>query len=162
MATVRLRFAALAALAAALCGGCKNDPPGHHSSVRPSAAGTSPTVRASATPRRLSAVMVSAHSAGGRTEVTYRPATIKHVVDKYTEYNKVIVAGPRATLELSPDVRIVLMVPLYGMEPNPHRVTAAAFVGALAKNRRLLPNIGFEVRVGADGRITSLQQVYAP
>ncbi|MEV0400717.1 hypothetical protein [Actinoallomurus sp. NPDC050550] len=162
MGTVRLRFAALAALAAVLCGGCKDDRPGHHSSARPSATATSPTVRASATPRRLSAVMVSARSAAGRTEVTYRAATIKHVVDKYSEYNKVSVTGPRATLELSPDVRIVLMVPLYGMDPNPHRVTAAAFVGALAKNRGFLPKVAFEVRVGADGRITSLQQVYTP
>jgi hypothetical protein len=160
--TVRLRLAAFVALAAALCGGCKSDRSGHHSSVRPSATGVSPTVRPSVTPRRLSAVMVSAHGAAGRTEVTYRPATIKHVVDKYSEYNKVVVTGPRATLELSPEVRIVLMVPLYGMDPNPKRVTTAAFVAALVKNRRYLPNVGFEVRVGADGRITSLQQVYTP
>ncbi|GAB3957807.1 hypothetical protein GCM10029978_001260 [Actinoallomurus acanthiterrae] len=94
--------------------------------------------------------------------MTYRVATIKHVVDKYTEYNKVIVTGPQATLELSPDVRITLMVPLYGLEAKPTRVTSAAFVAALAKNRRFLPSVGFEVRVGADGRITSLQQVYTP
>ncbi|GAA4632569.1 hypothetical protein GCM10023196_066500 [Actinoallomurus vinaceus] len=162
MRTVRLRFAAFAALTAALCSGCKSDPPDHHSAARPSVTATSPTVRPSVTPHRLSAVLVSARSAAGRTEVTYRPARIKHVRDQYSEYNKVIVTGPQATLELSPDVRIVLMVPLHGMDPNPDRVSTAVFVAALAKNRSYLPNIGFEVQVGADGRVASLQQVYTP
>lgn len=94
MRTAHVRFAALAALTAALCTGCKNDQPAAHSTQRPAGTVTTP----GATPR-------------------------------------VTVAEP---------------------------VTRDAFVAALAKQRRFLPDIGFEMRVGADGQIAYLKQIYRP
>lgn len=176
MRVIRLRFAAFATLATlvgVLCGGCDHNRPDHHSAVGPSATRTSPMASASATrsspaasrsthPRRLTGVMVSADSTAGRARVTYRPVKVSHVVDQYTEYLKIAVIGPQATLELRPDARILLRTPLYGKDAVASSVTTATFVAALARNRSQLPRIGFQMRTGADGRITYLEQIYQP
>ncbi|MCO5986464.1 hypothetical protein NE235_10140 [Actinoallomurus spadix] len=109
-------------------------------------------------PKSFTGVMVRAEG----TRVTYRPAKVKHVVDEYSEFIRVAVTGPQATLELSPDARILLRVPLAGDDPAAKSVTPATFAAALARNRDQLPRIGFTVRVGADGRITYLEQIYQP
>ncbi|MEV5751033.1 hypothetical protein AB0L00_24695 [Actinoallomurus sp. NPDC052308] len=83
-------------------------------------------------------------------------------MDDYSEYLKVTVTGPQTTLELRPDARILLRVPLHGLDPTADSVTPAAFVAALARNKSQLPGIGFQIRVGADGRITYLEQIYQP
>ncbi|MCO5995030.1 hypothetical protein [Actinoallomurus rhizosphaericola] len=168
MRVIRLRVAVFMTVAGVLCGGCNDDraghrpvgPPGTHAAPTVSASATpsSPTPSPSMRPRSFTGVMVRADG----TRVTYRPAKVRHVVDEYSEYIKVAVTGPQTTLELSPDARILLRVPLAGDDPAAKSVTPATFAAALARNRDQLPRIGFDIRVGADGRITRLEQIYQP
>ncbi|GAA4617920.1 hypothetical protein GCM10023195_80200 [Actinoallomurus liliacearum] len=162
MRVIHLRLAAFAVLVGVLCGGCGSGRSGHRSAVGPSVDRTSPAASPSVRPRSFTGVMVSAESTGGHTRVTYRPAKVRHVVDGYTEYLKVTATGPQATLELGPDARILLTVPLHGGGPAGSSVTPATFAAALARNKSQLPRIGFEIRIGADGRITYLEQIYQP
>jgi hypothetical protein len=142
-------LAAAAALIAVLGTGCQD----HH---RPAATHK---------PSRLDVVLTSARTSAGRTDVTYRPARVQHVVAD-VEYNKITITGPAATLALAPGARVLLCTPLNDKDDGnlvtPEPVTAAAFVASLTKNRDLLPEIGFEMSVGTDGRIAELKEIYQP
>jgi hypothetical protein len=166
--TAHVRFAALAALTAALCPGCKNDQPAAHSTQKPAATVTSPgaTPRATVAPRRLTVTLMSARTSAGQTRVTYRPTRIQHVMDANSETDRLTVTGPPATLGLGHDARILLCTPLnqrdHGNVVVAEPVTVQTFVTALREQRSFLLGIGFEMRVGADSRITYLKQIFHP
>lgn len=164
MRTRRLALAALAALTAVLSTGCRPGRTAGHPPVTPSARGTAGTPDTA--PRRLTAVLVSARTAAGATRVTYRPATVRHRRDGYSEWNEVRPSGPPVSAALDAAARVLLCTPLNeragGGVTRPEPVAHETFVAALAKNRPLLPRIGFEMRIAATGRIVYLKEIYQP
>lgn len=157
---------AVIAVVAALCAGCGNDSPSTpKTSAPPSGPASAPTSPA-LKPKKITVVLLSSARSDGETVVVYRPAKIRHVSDGMTEGLKVTATGPAARLPLAPHPRILLCTPLNegrsGSIVNPEPVPPATLVAALRRSPRLLPDIGFDMKIGADGRISYLKQYYRP